>query len=599
MKYSNLVMGWLRDLGYTHCFFVAGGNSMHLLDGARQAMTCIPVVHEVAAGIAVEYFNEAAAAEGRRDRAFALVTAGPGLTNIVTAMAGAYLESRELLVLGGQVKSSDLSLGALRQRGIQEVDGVAMAAPVTKAAVRLEAPIPRDQFAETVRVGSVGRKGPVLIEICLDAQAATVDDTDPAAKSSSEAPADGARPMPRPELLRQVEALLDGAERPIVLLGGGVERQCAADTVPALRDASLPVMTTWNGLDRVGSDDPVYAGRPNTWGQRSANVLLQQCDVLVALGTRLGLQQTGFNWRAFAPLATVVQVDVDPAELAKGHPRVDVPILGDANDVLRHLAKSELRGWSEWLAFCQDVRLLLPTVESVNHTGSGYLDPYQFVVDLSNRCRSDDVVVPCSSGGAFTVSMQAWEQQAGQIVITDKGLASMGYGLGGAIGACIGTRRRTVLVEGDGGFAQNSQELATLAVNGLPVKVFVFSNEGYASIRMTQRNYFDGAYLGCDVATGLGFPDWQALANAYGIPVLQLGTEGVDTPGFDELFDSTAPAMFVVPIDPEQTYLPKITSRITHSGTMESQPLHLMSPDLPTAMAQRVLPYLTDGKDAE
>jgi acetolactate synthase-1/2/3 large subunit len=599
VKYSSLVVGWLRDLGYTHCFFVAGGNSMHLLDGARQAMTCIPVVHEVAAGIAVEYFNEAATAEGRRDRAFALVTAGPGMTNIATALAGAYLESRELLVLGGQVKSSDLSHGALRQRGIQEVDGVAIASPVTKTAVRLEAPMSRHLFTETVRVGSVDRKGPVFIEICLDAQAATLDDAAAAAPGSMEPPAQGLRSMPQPELLGQVASLLDGAERPVVLLGGGVERQCAADALQAFRDAALPVMTTWNGLDRIGSDDPVYAGRPNTWGQRSANVLVQQCDVLLALGTRLGLQQTGFNWRAFAPLATVVQVDVDPTELAKGHPRVDLPLLGDANDVLRHLAKTDLHGWPEWLAFCQDVRRLLPTVESVNHTGPGFLDPYQFVVDLSNRCRSDDVIVPCSSGGAFTVSMQAWEQQAGQVVITDKGLASMGYGLGGAIGACIATQRRTVLVEGDGGFAQNSQELATLAVNGLPVKVFLFSNEGYASIRMTQRNYFGGAYLGCDVATGLGFPDWQVLASAYGIPVLQLGIQGVDTPGFDELFDSTAPAMFVVPIDPEQTYLPKITSRITSSGTMESQPLHLMSPDLPTVLAERVLPYLTDGKVAE
>ena len=162
MKYSDLTMTWLRDLGYTHCFFVAGGNSMHLLDGARRTMTCIPVVHEVAAGIAVEYFNEQARAEGKAVRAFALVTAGPGLTNLLTALAGAFLESRELLVLGGQVKATDLAGPGLRQRGIQESDGVAMAAPVCVAAERLDTPVSRRQFADLVNVREGCGRDPVL-----------------------------------------------------------------------------------------------------------------------------------------------------------------------------------------------------------------------------------------------------------------------------------------------------------------------------------------------------------------------------------------------------------------------------------------------------
>lgn len=596
MKYADAVMTWLRELGHTHCFFVAGGNSMHLLDGARRTMTCVPVVHEVAAGIAVEYFNEQMLATGRRDRAFALVTAGPGITNLLTAMAGAYLESRELLVLAGQVKSTDLAGPGLRQRGIQEVDGVALTSPVCVATCRVERPLRRAEMIPLLTAGSSGRKGPVFLEFCLDAQGARIDLEVPA-EAVIKPPAESGQPPD--ETLRQVVEALHSSSRPVLLLGGGVSREQARHVMPQLRKANLPVMTTWNGTDRLGADDPVYAGRPNTWGQRSANVLLQQCDLLVALGTRLGIQQTGFNWEAFAPLATVVQVDLDGAELTKGHPKVDLPVLGDAGVVLNAITSSDLPDWQNWLSFCKEVRSLLPVVEAVNTTAAGYLDPYTFVENLSDVCSREDIIVPCSSGGAFTVTMQVFAQKAGQTVISDKGLASMGYGLSGAIGAAMaGGGRRTVLLEGDGGFSQNLQELATVAVNHLPVKIFLFSNEGYASIRMTQRNYFDGAYLGCDTSTGLGFPNWDLLFSAYDIPVLHLGDRGIDADGFNALFNAPGPAAFVVPVDPEQTYFPKITSRVTPGGGMESQPLHLMSPDLPRDVAARVFAYLSPEGDA-
>jgi len=590
MKYSDLVMNWLRDIGYTHCFFVAGGNSMHLLDGARRTMTCIPVVHEVAAGIAVEYFNEQASASGSQERAFALVTAGPGVTNIVTAVAGAYLESRELLVVGGQVKSTDLAQPGLRQRGIQEIDGLALLRPVSVAAERIESPIGRGAFTKLVRLGSTGRKGPVFLEMCLDAQGAPVD---PALLEADALEPTVEGPRIDSGTADHVIERLRQAERPVVLLGGGLSRSAVAAALVRLRELDLPVMTTWNGADRVGADDPVYVGRPNTWGQRSANLLIQQCDFLLALGTRLGLQQTGFNWQQFAPLATVVQVDLDRAELDKGHPRVDIPWMTDADDALARVLQADLPGWGSWLVQCREVRDLLPVAESANTTGEAFLDPYRFVADLSALCTSRDVIIPCSSGGAFTVTLQAFDQKLGQTMISDHGLASMGYGLSGAIGAAFAAPgRRTVLLEGDGGFMQNSQELATVAVNTLPVKIFLFSNEGYASIRMTQRGYFDGAYLGCDTSTGLGFPNWELLFRAYGIPLLQLSTDGLATEGFVELFDAPGPACFVVPIDPEQTYFPKITSRVTATGSMESNPLHRMSPDIPADLASLLLQYL-------
>jgi acetolactate synthase-1/2/3 large subunit len=590
MKYSELMVEWLEDLGYTHCFFVAGGNSMHLLDGVRKRMTCVPVVHEVAAGIAVEYFNEA----GGEGRAFALVTAGPGLTNIVTALAGAYLESRECLVLGGQAKRTDLARGDLRQRGIQEVDGRSIAAPVCVTSERIERPIGRARFVDLVRSGTTGRPGPVFLEVCLDAQGAPVDRDE--LERETPAALTGARDDGLEDpgwAAERIASLMSEAQRPVWLLGGGVTRATAERLRPALRESGVPLMTTWNAMDRLDAREPLHFGRPNTWGQRSANVLLQQADLVVALGTRLGLQQTGFNWQAFGPRAKVVQIDLDEAELAKGHPVLEDAVRTDANALLDELVAREYPPYDDWIGFCGRVRAQLPTVEDVNTTAGGYLDPYRFTRDLAELCRSDDLIVPCSSGGAFTVTMQTFAQREGQTIISDKGLASMGYGLSGSIGAALAhPSRRTVLLEGDGGFAQNLQELATVQVNGLNLKIFVFANEGYASIRMTQRNYFGGQYLGCDVASGLGFPDWAALFAAFGVPVHELDGNFPHDERFQALFDASGPAAFVVPIDPEQTYFPKISSRVAADGSMESNPLHFMSPDLPEDVAAQVLHFL-------
>ena len=597
MKYSDAMFHWLKASGFSHCYFVAGGNIMHLLNSARLSMVCVPTVHEVAAVIAAEYhnatLNNGAAAEGV-GRALAMVTAGPGLTNAVTGLAGAFLESRELLLLGGQVKVQDLAPQGLRQLGIQEVDGVAVAAPLCKRSLCLREPLDRDAFLAEVSATWNGRPGPVFLELPLDVQAMAVPDawTEPAAPARPSP----AIPTASPAVLQQVADRIARAERPLLLLGGGLSLPCAAGNEQALSELSLPVMTTWNGADRYGSDHSNYFGRPNTWGQRYSNLLLQQADLLVAVGTRLGLQQTGFNWQAFLPVGELIQVDIDAAEFEKPNPLQDLAILADADQFLTDLLKHSLGSHPEWLKFCAKAKAALPLSESCNTTPEGFLNPFDMVSELSRLCGARDQIVPCSSGGAFTVMMQGFDLRQGQTMITDKGLASMGYGLSGAIGAAIAAPdNRTVLVEGDGGFTQNLQELATVAVQRLNLKIFLFCNEGYASIRMTQKNYFGGSYIGCDVSSGLGFPDWRLLCDAYGISSMSLARGWSHDQGFLERWHSKAPAVFLVPIHPEQTYFPKISSRISANGGMESNPLHLMTPDLPPNLTQDLLRYLPMG----
>jgi acetolactate synthase-1/2/3 large subunit len=571
VKYSDQIGAWLKAAGYTHYFYVGGGNIMHLTESLDRYLTGVPVVHEVAGGIAAEYFNVIAAPA----KALALVTAGPGLTNIVTAVSGAWLESRELLVIGGQVKTADLARGQVRSRGIQEIDGAALMASTTKVSHRLDHVASAGEFLDLISPSWTPRKGPVFIEIPLDIQAASVDETPlppitkPALHTASQQQVDG------------VAAMWAQAERPVLLVGGGIDYRVAERLRGRLEMLGMPVMTTYNGADRFDGDAPDYLGRPNTWGQRSSNIIIQRADLIVAVGTRLGMQQTGFNWQEFGRAAQVVQVEIDPQELAKGHPRVDLAIEADANDFLERLVAHQLPAKPDWLAEGHRVRGAVPRIEDVNTTGEGYLSPYDFIVRLEALTTSEDLIIPCSSGSAFTLSMQLYKQKWGQRMITDKSLASMGYGLSGAIGAAIGGKgRRTILIEGDGGFAQNMQELGTAAINSLNLKMFIFDDQGHASIRMTQRSYFNGKYLGCDTRSGLGLPIWDKLFAAWDIPVLRLPLDFDTDSVVLERLASPGPQAFIVPIDPEQTYFPKITSRITESGSMESNPIDRMSPEI-------------------
>lgn len=600
-KYSDVFADWLVELGYTHCFYVAGGNIMHLLESVSQRLTCIPVVHEAAAAIAAEYFT-ATAGKGRR--AVCLVTAGPGITNAMTGVAGAFTESRELLVIGGQVKSTDLATEGIRQRGIQEIDGMALMAPISKGQIQIQDPVGFDALRSLVNLASSGRPGPVYVEFCLNAQAAPwFSDVHPGpllADTSSSA----ALPRPRQETLDRVEKLLGGSTRPVLLIGGGVSRALVQSLRQELSDSALPVATSWNALDRIDWHDPANFGRPDTWGMRWSNLLIQQADLVVAVGARLSLQQTGFNWESFAPLAEVVHIDVDEAELSKPHPRKDVRLRWSAEEFLPWLlaiATDHAARWEDWRHFGRTVKSLLPLDDPENFTSHGYVSPYAFAGWLSDVMTTDDILVPCSSGAAETVMMQAFRQKFGQICINNKALASMGYGLSGAIGVSAAwPNRRVFLTEGDGGFAQNLQELGTLGRLGANVKVFIWDNNGYASIRMTQRRYFGGHYVGCDLETGLGLPAWGALCDAYGIPwelLTSLNPEA--TANLELRLAEPGPLVTIVSMDPEQTYYPKIDSVVSKEGGMKSAPLHRMTPPLDESLMARVGRYLEEFNEQD
>jgi acetolactate synthase-1/2/3 large subunit len=554
---------------------------MHLAESASNRMDLIPVVHEVTAVMAAEAFNATSSSHGK---AFALVTAGPGLTNSVTGIAGAYLEAREVLVVGGQVKTEDLSDGSIRQMGIQEIDGVKLVSSICVKAERMLNPWGSLEIAEFLKLPPHSRPGPLFLEIPIDVQGNTAESF----QKNSQQASDDPRDLPRPDdALRDIEVMMEKSTRPVLLIGGGVSFEAAESLREMIESSGIPVMTTWNGADRVDNFANNYMGRPNTWGQRYSNILIQQSDLLIAVGTRLGLQQTGFNWKQFAPLAKIVQIEIDDAELNKSRPRKELAVrwYGDsALKVILGFASNMGNKWGSWLRFCEEVRRLLPVVENTNSRFEGFWDPYEFFASLSSVLKAGDRLVPSSSGSSFTVGYQASRMHMGVRMLSSKSLASMGHGLGMAIGAALTTDGTTVLVEGDGGFAQNLQDLGTISKIGKPVKIFIWDNGGYGSIRMTQKTYFSGHYVGCDSETGLHLPNWQHIAKAFDIPITTLEMNQ----SFSDIIQGPGTEIFIVKIHPEQTFFPKISSRVLPDGSMESMPLHLMSPDLEEDVFEKV-----------
>jgi acetolactate synthase-1/2/3 large subunit len=596
-KYSDDIADWLLEAGYTTCFFVAGGNIMHLIESFSRKIQMIPVIHEVAATIATDYFNESSSAKGfKNGKALALVTLGPGVTNTLTGVVGAYIDSRELLLLAGQVKSTDLKSKNDRQRGIQEIDGVSIFSSVTKKSILLDKRLGESSFKQIVDYAGQVRKGPVFIEICHDIQGSI---------SSPELDALNFKDLSFEfERLPATHSLIDdeiaqkilNSRRPLILVGGGIPRD-KIELLKKLEMFGIPIATTWHGADRISSDSTLYAGRPNFFGQRWANVVFQQSDLILVLGSSLGLQQTGFNLQEFAPLASIYQIDVDPNS-AKD---IQIPNLKFvhmfAEDFIEQLFANltskiypKRMEWQEWLDFIQEVRSLLPLVEKSTSDNRKFINPFKFIEFLSELSPSNLNFIPCSSGGSYTSAMQVFQQKTGTLMISSRGLGSMGIGLAGAIGVAKSNGNLTWLLEGDGGILQNIQELGTLNQLNLPIKVIVLNNGGYASIRSTQRRYFDGNYVGCDSSTGLGQPNFELLAKAF-----QLGYLMVTTPTKRKKLESwllsDQPAIIEVMIDPEQKFHPKVESQLNLDGSMKSSPLHEMFPPLSKELMPKVFRY--------
>jgi acetolactate synthase-1/2/3 large subunit len=591
MKLSDYVVDYIAQQGVRHVFMVPGGGAMHLNDslGRHPTLKFVCNLHEQASAIAAEAYGQYSGL------GVAMVTTGPGGTNAVTGVAGAWLESTPMLVVSGQVKRPDL-VGArgVRQIGFQEIDIVRMVKPVTKYAVTVEEPGDiRLCLEEAVWKATHGRKGPVWVDIPMDVQAAEIE---PSALSSFVPPAET---HSTGEPVRQAAAktveILARSRRPVVLVGNGVRH---AGAIPKflewVESVGIPVLTTWKALDFIPDDHPLYVGRPGAVGQRAANFAQQKSDVLICLGARLDFGQTAYNHSNFAPKAKRIVVDIDPNEIAKLHMELSVGIAADAGAFLTELAACsdaiELPDWSDWRSLCSKWKARYPVVlPSYKIVPSG-VHNYVLVDAIGRLLRAGDILVPGSSGACSEVTAQAVPVSKGMRFINTHGLGAMGFGVPAALGACLASGgARTVSIDGDGGFPMNAQELAVVARLRLPVKFFVLNNGGYASIRATQINYFNRRFVACDEASGLTFPDLQKTAESCGIPYRRIDSQANLSGDVAAVLAAAGPVVCEVLMAPDQFTQPKVSSKQQSDGSMVTMPMEDLWPFLDRKELQEVM----------
>ncbi len=576
---AEFVFDRVVQFGVRHVFVLPGGGAMHLVDAlARESrLEPIPLLHEQAVGIAAEAYGQYGDAPG-----VALVTTGPGSTNALTAVAAAWLDSTPCVFISGQVKTADLATGrGLRQFGFQEIDIVAMAAPITKAAIRLlDAGTAADEIDRVVSLATSGRPGPVWIDIPLDIQAAEVG-------RSHDGPVPiGAdcRPIPDPDIVADVARALVEATRPLLLLGNGVRLSGAEDLALSwARRIGIPVATTWKGLDLIAWDDELFAGRPGAIASHYANFAQQGADVIVAIGARLDLGQTGYRHDTFGNRALKVVVDIDESELGKLEFDPYLPIRADASEfmVCLNAATRDLdrQRWAPWRARIREWRRRFPLDDPEELLWDDGLSVYVLIEILSNAMGPEFLFVPGSSGACSEVSMQTFQNKTGQRVLNSEGLGPMGFGIPAALGACIASGGRpTVCVDGDGGFAMNVQDLVSVTRLALPIKFFVLDNDGYGSIRTTSDNYFEGRKVGCDEESGLRIPNYREVGPVMGIETRTVGNVAELRAAVGEVLFTDGPSLVIVKVSERQRTRPRVTSRRLEGGRMETAPLEFLVP---------------------
>lgn len=591
-RVADYIADFIAGQGVEHVFLLPGGGAMHLNDavGKHPRLQVVACHHEQAAAIAAEAYCRI-----NENLGVAMVTTGPGATNAVTAVAGAWIESVPLLVISGQVKRADLLRGApLRQKGVQEVDIVSVVAPITKYAVTIERPEDiRRELERAVFLARDGRAGPVWLDVPLDVQGAPVDPNTLEGWQPDQAPAAELDPA----VLAQVRGLLEGAQRPLILAGHGVRLSGAANAFRALIESlGIPLVTTWNAMDLLPYEHPLYVGRPGVVALRAPNFAIQNADLLIAIGCRLDNIITAYAPRDFARSALKVVVDVDANEIAKLDMDIDLAITCNAASFIGALAgvvgNSEFRR-PQWLERCVDWKARYSVNDGKPFPASGPISHFQFADALSDAVPANTLVSTGSSGLAVEVFYTVFRNQPGQRVFLTSGLGAMGYGLPAAIGACFANRRKPmVAVESDGSLQLNLQELATLRAFGLPICLVVMNNGGYASIRNTQRNYFEGRYVGTGPEAGLWMPDLEEVARAYHLPFKRIRDASELAQGLKEAMAQPRPMIVEVMLLNDEALSPKVAAIPQADGSMTSMPLEDMSPLLPL----EVLEAEMDGK---
>jgi acetolactate synthase-1/2/3 large subunit len=580
MKIADVIAETLETLDIRHAFGIIGAGNVHIFEAiAKRGYTeIICVHHEQAAAMAMQTYYRTS---GRL--AACLSTTGAGSTNAVTGVVSAWADSIPGIVIAGNENSQHTShANPLRMWGVQGYDSVHMVERVAKYSVRISNPV--DVVYELQKCAHIAldqRPGPVWIEIPMDIQSSVIDRSLLRSFSSP-----GPTPSRRSEITDQLDRVIRSlitSDRPILWLGHGIKLAGADDKLPVLLDKlGIPVLVSWAGIDMVDSDHPLVYGRAGVYGQRAANFVLQNSGYVLAIGTRLAIPQIGYNLTELARDAEIDMVDIDPTEINKLAGRIREGIVCDAGEfidlLLERMADVTVPFKRRWLERCDIYRNDYPWVDVEHKDVDGFINSYRFMERLNAFFKPDQVVVT-DMGTALLSGHQVLRFKPGQRLMTSTGLGEMGYGLPAAIGASVALGNGEVMcLNCDGGMMMNLQELQTMVHHKLPIKLFIFNNDGYLMIKHTQRTLFSGNTVGVNRSTGVSCPDFSKLAAAFDIPSYQIkGWEECDEV-LQKVQDEPGPVICEVFMHPEQLFSPKLGWSILSDGRQISSPLEDLSP---------------------
>lgn len=589
VKVSDQIALLLEEMGIQHAFGIIGAGNIHLFESiSRRGYTEIVCVHhEQAATMAMQTYYRT---HGRL--AVALLTTGGGSTNGITGVVSAWADSIPGLVIAGNENSKFCyPENPLRMWGVQGYDSVQMVEKVTKYASRVIQP---DQtlyeLEKAAHIALDRRPGPVWIEIPMTVQSVRI-----APSSLSRFKPDAVQALvPMPEAVSRVVDCLRKAQRPVLWLGHGIRLSGAIRQLESLvQELDIPVLMSWAGMDMLDSYHPRVIGRAGVYGQRCANFVLQNSDYVLSIGTRMAAPQVGYDISELARSAQIDVVDIDEDEGSKLGARVREFIHADAGafiNALRIAVGDGIGLKTQWLRSCDQYRHEFAWIGPEHADSDGYINSYRFMERLNNFLKPNQIIVT-DMGTALLCGHQVLKLKSGQRLMTSTGLGEMGYGLPAAIGASFATDRGEVMcLNCDGGMMMNLQELQTIVHHNLPIKLFIFNNDGYLMIKHTQNSLFNKAgYVGTDKSSGLSCPNFSKLANAFDIPAFQIrGWEECDDV-LAQVQAANGPVICEVFMHPEQLFVPKLSVASTPQGTLISPPLEDLSPLLPLATLEKIM----------
>ena len=585
IKLTDFIEQYLVSAGIHQVFMVTGGGAMHLNQslGNSNSLRTVFNHHEQACAMGAESYYRSS-----NKIAVVNVTTGPGGTNAITGIYGAWTDSIGMLVISGQVKwettvqSTDLPL---RQLGDQEINIVQLVTPITKYAVTVTDPLSiKYHLDKALYLAANGRPGPVWLDIPMDVQGAVVNTNELSSFDPSELKIDQVE-IDLSKVATEVVQRIAKSERPVIMVGTGIRLSQQRDNLVRLVEKlNIPVVTAWNAHDIIWTDHPLYIGRPGTIGDRAGNFAVQNADLLLILGCRLNIRQISYEWKSFARAAYKIWADIDLAELQKPTIKPDLPI----NCNLAHLVPQLLSNANtlssgkhdDWIRWCKERKSRYPAYLP-EYESSRPVNPYFFMNRLFEHL-PDDASVVSGNGSACVISFQVARIKRHTRLYTNSGCASMGYDLPAAIGAAVAKPGKPIYcLAGDGSIMMNLQELQTIATNNLPIVIFLLNNNGYASIAQTHNSFFNGREVGSTPKSGLAFPDFADLCHGFGLKYSRIDTHNLIDQSLKEIIAEKGPHLCEVFVDPFQPFSPKLASRQVEPGVIVSSPLEDMHPFLP------------------